>query len=117
MGPLGGIAAALHLARDEDYEAVLTLGVDTANLPDDLPALLSPAPAYVASQPVIGLWPVSAAPAVEDILRSTGKHSLRALAERTGARAVRLATEPANINTEADLAALRDQAGENRDGL
>ncbi len=28
MGPLGGIAAGLRLARDEDYEAVLTLGVD-----------------------------------------------------------------------------------------
>lgn len=117
MGPLGGIAAALHLARDEDYEAVLTLGVDTANLPDDLPALLSPAPAYLASQPVIGLWPVSTAPAVEDILRGSGKRSLRALAERTGARAVRLAHEPANINTQADLATLRDLAGETNDGL
>lgn len=117
MGPLGGIAAALHLAHDEDYQAVLTLGVDTADLPDDLPALLSPAPAYVASQPVIGLWPVSAAPVVEDILRGTGKHSLRALAERTDARAVQLAAEPANINTQADLAKLRDQAGETNDGL
>lgn len=26
MGPLGGIAAALHLARDEGYGAVLTCG-------------------------------------------------------------------------------------------
>ena len=117
MGPLGGIAAALHLARDEDFDAVLTLGVDTADLPDDLPALLAPGPAYLASQPVIGLWPVSAAAAVEAILRGTGKHSLRALAERTGARAVRLEREPANINTQADLAALRDRAGETDDGL
>lgn len=117
MGPLGGIAAALHLARDEDFEAVLTLGVDTAGLPDDLPALLTPAPAYIASQPVIGLWPVSAAAAVEEILRGPGQHSLRALAERIGARAVPLPREPANINTEADLAALRDRAGETRDGL
>ena len=117
MGPLGGIAAALHLARDEDFEAVLTLGVDTADLPDNLPALLAPAPAYLASQPVIGLWPASAAGAVEDILRGTGKHSLRALAERLGARAVHLDREPANINTTADLAALQGKAGENDDGL
>ncbi|MBK9011961.1 molybdenum cofactor guanylyltransferase [Novosphingobium sp.] len=117
MGPLGGIAAALRFARDEGYEAVLTLGVDAAGLPDDLPALLAPAPAYVASQPVIGLWPASAADAVAAILRGSGKHSLRALAEATGARAVRLGREPANINTEADLAALRGQAGENHDGL
>ena len=40
------------------------------------------------------------------VLRGSGKHSLRALAEATGARAVRLGREPANINTEADLAVL-----------
>ena len=39
------------------------------------------------------------------------------LIERTGARAVRLEREPANINTQADLAALRDKAGETGDGL
>ena len=111
MGPLGGIAAALHFARDGGYAAVLTCGVDSLDLPEDLPARLSPAPACVEGQPVIGLWPVSAAAAVDAILTGNGRHSLRALAERVGARAVQLAREPANINTPADLAALEQRHG------
>lgn len=111
MGPLGGIAAALHLAADEGYDAVLTCGVDSAGLPDDLPQLLAPAPAYVADQPVIALWPVSASAVVDAILEGSGSHSLRALAERTGARAVQLPCNPANINTPADLAEAEKRHG------
>lgn len=105
MGPLGGIAAALRLAQDEGHAAVLTCGVDSLLLPDDLPVILSPAPAFVEGQPVIGLWPASAVAAVEAILAGDGRHSMRAFAEAIGARAVKLAREPANINTPADLAA------------
>lgn len=112
MGPLGGIAAALRHAGGQGFAEVLTMGVDCAGLPADLPALLGPAPAYVASQPVIGRWPVSAAGAVEAILLGQGKHSLRALAERVGARAVELPQAPANINTPADLAALAQKRNE-----
>ncbi len=107
MGPLAGIAAALHLAVDEGYEAVLSLGVDAPDLPDDLPALLSPAPAYLAAQPVVGLWPTSALSKLEAILEGTGRHSMLAFAEAVGARAVALSATPANINTPADLTALR----------
>lgn len=109
MGPLAGIAAALHHARDEDYEFVLTCGVDSLALPDDLPDLLSPAPAYLVAQPVIGLWPASAVTAIEDILHSEGQHSLRRFAEAIGARAVTGVADPANINTLADLAALEQR--------
>ena len=112
MGPLAGIAAALHFARDEGYDAVLTCGVDSAALPEDLPALLSPAPAYVAGQPVIGLWPASASAVLDGLLESEARHSMLAFAELLGATAVRLAREPANINTPADLA-----EAEKRDGL
>ena len=112
MGPLAGIAAALHLARDENYAAVLTCGVDSAALPDDLLDLLTPAPAYLADQPVIGLWPADALEAIEAILLGEGRHSMRQFAEAIGARPVKLAAKPANINTPADLAAL-----ERRDGL
>ena len=111
MGPLGGIAAALRLARDAGYGAVLTCGVDSAALPDDLPGLLAPAPAFIADQPVIGLWPASAAEAAEAILAGAGRHSMRALAERLAARAVRLPSNCANINTPADLAALERRHG------
>lgn len=112
MGPLAGIAAALHLARDEGYQAVLTCGVDSAALPEDLLAKLTPAPAYVAGQPVIGLWPASASAALDALLESDTRHSMLAFAELAGARAVRLDSEPANINTPADL-----KAAETRDGL
>jgi molybdopterin-guanine dinucleotide biosynthesis protein A len=103
-GPLGGIAAALHLARDEGYEAVLTIGVDSLGLPEELPDLLAPAPACLASQPVVGLWPPSACEAIEAVLTGQGRHSMLAFAETIGARAVNLAAKPANINTPADLA-------------
>lgn len=106
MGPLGGLAAALRLARSEGFSAVLSCGVDAALLPADLPQRLSPAPACLADQPVIGLWPVSAAAAIEAILAGPGKHSMKALAAAIGARHVPLDAPPANINTPADLAAL-----------
>lgn len=106
MGPLGGLAAALRLARDEGYAAVLSCGVDAGLLPEDLPARLGEGPAFVADQPVIGLWPVSALAAIEAILRGSGKHSMKALAAAVGARAVELPGGTANINTPEDLAAL-----------
>ena len=112
MGPLAGLAAALHLARDEGYEAVLSCGVDSAGLPDDLLTLLSPAPAYLADQPVIGLWPASASPVLDALLESDARHSMRAFSEAIGAKPVKSAAKPANINTPADLS-----AAEQRDGL
>ena len=105
MGPLGGIAAALRFAEDAGYGEVLTCGVDSVGLPENLPALLAPAPAYLADQPVIGLWPASAANAVTAILEGDGRHSMLAFAEAIRARAVTLDQRPANINTPADLAA------------
>ena len=112
MGPLAGLAAALHLARDDGYAAVLSCGVDSAGLPDDLLALLSPAPAYLADQPVIGLWPASASPVLDALLESDARHSMRAFAEAIAAKPVKTAAKPANINTPADLS-----AAEQRDGL
>jgi len=111
MGPLAGIAAALHHARDEGYKFVLTCGVDSFGLPDDLPELLKPAPAFLEAQPIIGLWPAGIAGAVEGILHAEGSHSLKRLTAAIGARPVRSAADPANINTQADLAALQKRPG------
>jgi len=111
MGPLGGIAAGLHHARDEGYESVLTLGVDSLGLPENLPELLSPGPAYVESQPVVGLWPAGAVDAIETLLLAEGKHSMLAFAEAIGATAVKISAKPANINTPADLAAAEKNDG------
>ena len=112
MGPLAGLASALHLARDEGYQAVLSCGVDSAGLPDNLLTLLAPAPAYLADQPVIGLWPASASAALDALLESEARHSMRAFAEAIGAKPVKSSAKPANINTPADL-----KAAEQRDGL
>jgi len=109
MGPLGGIAGALRHAREQGFAAVLTCGVDSPGLPDALPALLAPGPSYVADQPVIALWPVSAADTVAAILRGSGRHSMLALAEATGARRVVLPCPTVNVNRPEDLAALRGQ--------
>lgn len=110
MGPLGGIAAALHHARDEGYAFLLTCGVDSLALPENLPDLLTPAPAFIAAQPIIGLWPASALEAVEAILHDEeGRHSLKRFAKAIGARAVTAPADPANINTQADLAALEQR--------
>lgn len=115
MGPLGGIAAGLRHAGMNGFASVLCCGVDSVRLPDNLPSLLSPAPAYVSSQPVIAHWPVSALKPLMEILQGTGRHSLLALAEKTGARAVNLPHPPANVNTPEDLAALRKGHGDPTD--
>ncbi|RPF71149.1 molybdenum cofactor guanylyltransferase [Aurantiacibacter spongiae] len=104
MGPLAGVAAALRLAEDEDYDSVLTCGVDSVALPGDLLDLLSPAPAYLAVQPVIGHWPTAGAATADAVLHSDGRHSMLAFAEAIGARGVESGDPPGNINTPADLA-------------
>jgi molybdopterin-guanine dinucleotide biosynthesis protein A len=104
MGPLAGIAAAMHLAQDENYESVLTCGVDSVQLPENLLELLSPAPAYLEDQPVVGHWPTAACATLERILEGDGRHSMRAFAEAVGARAVKTPSQSVNINTPADLA-------------
>jgi molybdopterin-guanine dinucleotide biosynthesis protein A len=111
MGPLAGIAAALHHARDEGYEAVLTCGVDSAVLPEDLLDLLGQAPAYLVEQPVVGLWPASAVGMIETILHGEGKHSIKRFVEAIGARAVKSPGKTANVNTPADLAKLEKRHG------
>jgi molybdopterin-guanine dinucleotide biosynthesis protein A len=111
MGPLAGIAAALRLARDEGYDSVLSCGVDSLRLPDDLLERLSPPPAYLEAQPVVGHWPVGAIEAIEALLLSEGKHSMLAFAGAIGATAVKTDAIPANINTPADLAAMEQDDG------
>ena len=106
MGPLGGLAAALHLALDDGYDAVLSCGVDAGILPENLPALLGEGPVCLAAQPVIGLWPTSVVPALEGLLHSSDRHSLYRFAEIVGARRIDLAAPVPNINTPADLTAI-----------
>lgn len=103
LGPLGGIAAALRHGQAAGHHLVLTCGVDSVGLPDDLVRHLSLAPAYVTGQPVIGLWPIEALSRLTERLAGPGSHSMRAFADDIGARPVRLDLAPANINTREDL--------------
>ncbi|MCJ2178457.1 molybdenum cofactor guanylyltransferase [Novosphingobium album (ex Hu et al. 2023)] len=109
MGPLAGLASALRHACDEGYDTVLTCGVDAAVLPEDLLDVLSPAPACLAAQPVIGLWPASAAPVLEQLLQREERHSMLRFAGLIGAREVQTAVSVPNINTPADLAGLSER--------
>ena len=112
MGPLGGIAAGLRHAEANGFESIMTCGVDSPDLSQiELARLRSP-PCYLADQPVIGHWPLSAARVVETILMRDSRHSMREFAEAIGARGVKSDAKAANINTPADLA-----AAEKRNGL
>ncbi len=110
-GPLGGLAGAMLHARDHGFDAVMSCPVDSFDLPGTLRTFLQPAPAYVESQPVIGLWPVECLAAAQAILICGQPASMRGFAERIGARPVNLPIEPVNINTPRDLARLEQHHG------
>ncbi|WP_447756946.1 molybdenum cofactor guanylyltransferase [Sphingopyxis fribergensis] len=103
MGPLGGIAGALIHAADQGFDRVLTASVDCVRLPGDLSSLLEPAPAFLETQPVIGLWPVASIGELRAILEDGSDLAVRAFARRIGARAAQSGFVPPNINSSADL--------------
>jgi molybdopterin-guanine dinucleotide biosynthesis protein A len=109
MGPLAGLAGALAYASSKGFSHVVSVGVDAPGIPNDLRAMLEPAPAYVVNQPVIGYWPVTALSLLDQILASDERHSMLHFIERLGARSVALENSPANINTPADLENLGHQ--------
>ncbi|MBR2175003.1 molybdenum cofactor guanylyltransferase [Sphingopyxis sp.] len=111
MGPLGGIAGALIHAADQGFDQVLTASVDCVRLPADLRALLEPAPAFLETQPVIGLWPVAALHELRAMLEDGGDLAVKAFARRIGARAAESDFVPPNINSVADLDRLAGDAG------
>lgn len=104
LGPLGGLAGALHHALAIGAERVLTLGCDTPRVPDSLLAELTArtTPAFLDDLPVIGIWPASLSPLLDDFVASDPRRSVRGWATRCGAAA--LAAPPiANVNTLSDL--------------
>ena len=108
LGPLGGIAGALDHATRHGFDAVLTTACDTPVLPDALvAALLAERCAHAAEAPTVGLWPAALAAPLADHLANGGPRSIRRWAAQAGAVAVLPGVTIANINTPADLAALR----------
>ncbi len=108
MGPLGGIAGALVHAADNGFDQLLTAPVDCLRLPADLRAALEPAPAFLQTQPVIGLWPLTALPQLRAMLENEADLAVRAYTRRIGARSVQTGFVPPNINSVADLARVAD---------
>lgn len=126
-GPIAGLAAALHHARDNRYSLVLTLPCDTPFLPTDLAQRLSAhlPPTSNAAVPASGgvlhascaLWRTQVLDALKPYLAS-GRSSLRGLASDVGYVAVEWLVEVRdpffNINSPGDLAAAQEwlRAGE-----
>lgn len=107
LGPLGGLAGALHHAATHGHDRVLSVPCDAPDLPRDLSAMLAGGPAgqsrYLGDLPVVGLWHVAALDELDALLVGTGSRSIRAFADRIGAQAIDGA-RIANVNTLGDLA-------------
>ena len=104
LGPLGGIAAALHYAASHGYDRVLTIGCDMPSVPANLfTALIDSAPAYCREAPILGCWPSSLAPALDNHVEKDSNRSIRGWAEHVSAAAIEASEPLANINTPADL--------------
>ena len=108
LGPLGALAGALHWAREHGFSGVVSVPCDAPVLPGDLVArLIGEQPAYVVGLPVIGWWPSDLAERLETWLAEDRSRAMRHWAVAVDARAVTLDVLPVNVNTPADLAALR----------
>lgn len=103
LGPLAGLSAALAHGAGQGFDAVLASGCDIPDLPLDLARRLDgEGAAIVESQPVVGLWPVMLAPALDRFLAGGGR-SLYRFADHVGARRAVLDPPLGNVNTPADL--------------
>lgn len=103
LGPLGGLCAALHHARDGE---VLTVPCDVPFPPPTLFAALQDAPVICGDHPVFGLWPAVLVPVLDEWLAAGRDRSIRAFAEAVGARSIAIAEPIRDIDTPADLRAL-----------
>ncbi len=107
LGPLGGLNAALHHARDLGFDAVASVPCDTPFLPADLVHRLRKAglPSFVVTMPVIGLWPSRLADELERHLATSNDRSMRRWTEIISATLADLG-EMTNVNTVTDLKSL-----------
>ncbi|WP_315761210.1 molybdenum cofactor guanylyltransferase [Sphingomonas sp. Y38-1Y] len=112
LGPLGGLAGALHHAQAIGARAVLSVGCDTPAIPAALLADLAarPGPTLVETLPIIGIWPAGLSAQLDAFVATDPRRSMRGWAAACGAAFVE-APPLANINTAGDLAALQDVAG------
>lgn len=105
LGPLGGLCGALGHALAGGFDVVLTAGCDVLPIPPDLAERLAPAPAVVAGQRLLGLWPAALAPRLAQHIATVPGRALRGWIAAAGAREVVFDTAFHNINTPDVLAA------------
>ncbi|THD34595.1 MAG: molybdenum cofactor guanylyltransferase [Sphingomonas sp.] len=107
LGPLGGLAAALHFADAQGFARVLTAPCDTPFIDRRVFETLVAAdgPAFVESCPVIGLWPARLSHLLDDYLAGSEDRAMRAWARHIDADSLDLPV-PINVNRPADLESL-----------
>jgi molybdenum cofactor guanylyltransferase len=104
MGPLGGLNAALHYAKDNDFGYVITAGCDVLPVPQ-MPADTSGERAvFLDDNFLFGLWPASLAMLLDKHLDQQTNLSVRHWIAAIGARPFQSAVTHYNLNTPADLA-------------
>ncbi len=103
LGPMGGLAGALHYAQQNGFDAVLSSGCDLPDLPLNLVEQLGNGPVIVADMPIIGLWPSRLADILVDWLADPANRSAYHFADFVGARRAILFSPLANINSPEDL--------------
>lgn len=105
LGPLGGLNAALHCAREQGFAAVLSAPCDTPVLPAALMTRLAEHShgAMVAELPVLGIWPVALAPLLDRHLADTADRSMRGWARVAGVECIAAGQNLTNVNFPDDL--------------
>lgn len=105
LGPLGGLAGALHHAAAQGFEAVLAVGCDTPVLDAQLMSRLrnTGTAAFVVQSPIIGRWPADLEGALLVHMAAPGSRSMRGWAAAVGATAIDALTPIPNVNTPGDL--------------
>lgn len=107
LGPLGGLNAALHHARDNGFDLVLTVGCDMPGVrPNMVETMIGHEPVVLADQRIIGLWPAALADMLDAHLASSPDRSIRAWMRACHAGEAPFAAHIANINSAEDLAGL-----------
>ncbi|MEA3391243.1 molybdenum cofactor guanylyltransferase [Sphingobium sp. CCH11-B1] len=105
MGPLGGLNAALHHASNNGFDGVLTTGCDMPVYPAQMPdTLVGDRAAILDGQPMIGWWPASLAPLLDQHLAEENNRSIRGWLDRAGGRSIHVpGLFLPNINRPEDL--------------
>ena len=104
QGPLGGICAALHHARENGFDAVLTAGCDTLPVPNGMAELFDNRPGVIKDQPLFGLWLASMAPMLDAYLADQPRRDMRGWIDHSGAAEIATPIAFSNLNTPEDYA-------------